>query len=496
MNIPYTWNAISSMCRRWIQIWWLYQWGRPIGGCLNEGDDYQLFQLRLTEMENTISLRMAALRLGLVPGLTLFDINGNEVATDENARDADLAQLPNVNLGPGLYSISAWSVRGGGCYTLEAMDYWLPPVEEGALPLTADSLIDNLGFQISALYGLDSGLYYTRHAPSNCAYGEQDVCDLTPLDILEISGAVDQGVALCFPQEGIIAFMPATGADVTTLRYETSEGRTCTRLDEAGRIALLSPESEDRFIERHGWQINAIDRFIIRPSAFVVDVVTTAGGAKLLKGLKLVNPKYLGWLETALTIAGVGKVAGITDGTVLEMIPTGVADLGVIVFYENKLHDLCLLKPHQPVYLRDEPSLTAGTLGTLDTPYYSVPSYLRIDDEDNWWWGLMLFKQGTASIFRPDDAEVAVGWVRAESVEMTSKCTDDLFDDDYFYDESAPDQYLSSDFSNLSTLENCELTVYEGYDPLPLRRSPGGTPSAGRERRVADRAGDYAPPRR
>ncbi len=98
-----------------------------------------------------------------------------------------------------------------------------------------------------------------------------------------------------------------------------------------------------------------------------------------------------------------------------------------------------------------------------------------IGDDDNWWWGLLLFKQGTASIFRPDDAEVALGWVRAESVELSSRCTEDLFADSVTYDESAPDQQLSSDFSNLRRLENCEATVHEGYDPQHLRRSPGGS---------------------
>ncbi len=453
--------------------------GRPISGCLKEGDEYQELQLRLTEPENIISLRMAAPGQDLIPGLTLFDNVGNELATDENAIDAEIAQLPNVNLGPGLYFVSAWSVSGGGCYTMEVMDYWLPPVEMGALPITAEDLIDNHGFQITALYGLDSGVLFTRYSPSACVYGNQDICDPAPLDIVDISGAVGQGIALCFPQEGIIVFMPATGEDVTTLPYETTEGRTCTRLDEAGRIALLSLDSEERFIQRHAWQANALDRVLVRPAAFVIDLKVTAGILKGAKALKVLNPKYLKYLkglEIALTIGGLGKVFGIADGTVFETIPTGPADYVVIKHHESLGDQYCLLKPHQGgVYLREEPSLTAGTLGTLDTPHYSMPSYLRIDDDDNWWWGLLLFKQGTASIFRPDDAEVALGWVRAESVELSSRCTEDLFADSVTYDESAPDQQLSSDFSNLRRLENCEATVHEGYDPQHLRRSPGGS---------------------
>ena len=102
--------------------------GQLIERCLNVGDEYQEFQLRLTERETIISLRVTANQHDMVPGLTLFDNAGMELATDENVFGFNLAKLEIVSLGPGLYRISVWSVRRGGCYALEIVEGELAPV--------------------------------------------------------------------------------------------------------------------------------------------------------------------------------------------------------------------------------------------------------------------------------------------------------------------------------------------------------------------------------
>ena len=61
---------------------------------------------------------MTALTEGMVPGITLWG-NARKLAEDENLRGLNSAQFENVRLEPGLYGISAWTVRGGGCYRLE-----------------------------------------------------------------------------------------------------------------------------------------------------------------------------------------------------------------------------------------------------------------------------------------------------------------------------------------------------------------------------------------
>ena len=61
---------------------------------------------------------MTAQAEGMAPGLTLWG-NARKLAEDENPRGLNFAQFEDVRLEPGLYGISAWTVRGEGCYRLE-----------------------------------------------------------------------------------------------------------------------------------------------------------------------------------------------------------------------------------------------------------------------------------------------------------------------------------------------------------------------------------------
>ena len=83
---------------------------------LPEGRDYDTIQLCLLSPANGISIRMSTNSGDLVPGLTLYDNVDNPEDRDEN--QSGVAELTNINLAPGVYHISAWSVSGGGDYTL------------------------------------------------------------------------------------------------------------------------------------------------------------------------------------------------------------------------------------------------------------------------------------------------------------------------------------------------------------------------------------------
>ena len=144
--------------------------GQPIAGCLHKGDEFHSLQLRLTEPENDISLRMTATQHDMVPGLTLFDYAGIELATDENVFGTNIAQLENMSLGPGLYFISAWSVRREGCFSLETVEGELapstdvdvvqpawndgekPPIPEGLPPLSTSAQLIGTGEEVADVF--------------------------------------------------------------------------------------------------------------------------------------------------------------------------------------------------------------------------------------------------------------------------------------------------------------------------------------------------------
>ena len=85
-------------------------------GSLPEGREYDTIQLCLLSPANDISILMSGVSGDLAPGLTLYDNVDNP--EDRAESQFGVAELTNINLAPGVYHISAWSVSGGGDYTL------------------------------------------------------------------------------------------------------------------------------------------------------------------------------------------------------------------------------------------------------------------------------------------------------------------------------------------------------------------------------------------
>ena len=105
--------------------------------CLAEGKEFHRVQLLLTAPTNAVSVRMtvsAPNNGNMVPGLTLWPYSGDPKGRDPNDGELNVAQLDLVDLGTGLYIISAWTVRGSGCYTLEVVEGGLTAVEAQAVP--------------------------------------------------------------------------------------------------------------------------------------------------------------------------------------------------------------------------------------------------------------------------------------------------------------------------------------------------------------------------
>ena len=219
--------------------------GQPLAGCLGEGEEYQELQLRLTEPENIISLRMTATQHDMAPGLTLYDDAGLELATDANEYGINLAELRNVNLGPGLYRISAWSVRRGGCYSLETVEGELapatsvdvvqpawdegekPPIPEDTPPLSLAVRLEETGGEIADVLA--------------------GVCD-----ILITRGATKGGQAVIknVGQEQLYTVDPSVLTEIVMehLVIETAEEVGSDILDEMRRMIVTAVED---FVKQH-----------------------------------------------------------------------------------------------------------------------------------------------------------------------------------------------------------------------------------------------------
>ena len=108
--------------------------------CLAEGEEFHRYQLPLHLPTNTVSIRMKVEDPNwgsLVPGLSVFkqaDGPPDRRGRDANSGELNTAQLDNLPLERGLYIISAWSLRGFGCYTLEVAVDGLSAFEAQAAP--------------------------------------------------------------------------------------------------------------------------------------------------------------------------------------------------------------------------------------------------------------------------------------------------------------------------------------------------------------------------
>ncbi|MCY4061887.1 MAG: SH3 domain-containing protein [Chloroflexi bacterium] len=206
--------------------------GESVEFCLVAETDRDSFQLLLTEPSFFIAVSMTAHDQNteiMVPALTLWDSAGNELKTDKNDSEERVAQLNVSNPQPGLYTVSAWTVRGKGCYTLAAFDGGteLEVVTEG------------------------SGVSYERlkHADGNVdlsAIDDQELVAIGVIDAARFHGSgFEDGVNVCFPGFGEVMFRsefnPATYHPWPSLR---NNGKTCTRILRPGTLALVT-DSDD-----------------------------------------------------------------------------------------------------------------------------------------------------------------------------------------------------------------------------------------------------------
>ncbi len=206
--------------------------GDSVEFCLVAESDWDPFQLLLTEPSFFIAVSMTAHDRNteiMVPALTLWDSAGNEFKTDKNDSEEQVAQLSVYNPQPGLYTVSAWTVRGKGCYTLAVFDGGteLEVVTEG------------------------SGVSYERlkHDDGNVdlnAIGDQELVAIGVIDAARFHGSgFEGGVNVCFPGFGEVMFRPEINPAIyhpwPSLR---NNGKTCTRILRPGTLALVT-DSED-----------------------------------------------------------------------------------------------------------------------------------------------------------------------------------------------------------------------------------------------------------
>ena len=179
--------------------------GGEYTGTLAEGDAVDRIQLRLTAPNNTVAFTLTSTELNMVPGLTLWNSAGDEVATDSNNDDA-VAKLRERTLEPDLYTISAWTIRGGGAYSLKVFDGSLPPnLAQPEVPLPTPTPVP--GYTSSRALMADHGIRVSTPYRFSLTYPtpSEDTQDsrLSNLQILDAATLYIEGpdkrAEVCFP---------------------------------------------------------------------------------------------------------------------------------------------------------------------------------------------------------------------------------------------------------------------------------------------------------
>ena len=105
-------------------------------------------------------------------------------------------------------------------------------------PSTGELLVAR-GYRLSATYGLDSGVQFQRLGENGI--GIQSVMNMGFIDAIDVWGYVEQGVEVCFPQSGSIAFLDATTSPrrVAAINWYVDGVYTCAYLEKPGTVVLV-----------------------------------------------------------------------------------------------------------------------------------------------------------------------------------------------------------------------------------------------------------------
>ena len=115
----------------------------------------------------------------------------------------------------------------------------MKPSPRAAQTTTGEKLRQS-GIHVSARYGLDSGVQFQRLDARGI--GIQAVLDAGFIDAVDVWGYAEQGVEICFPEQGSLIFLDAATSPrrAAPLPAYNRSGMTCAELDRAGTVVLVS----------------------------------------------------------------------------------------------------------------------------------------------------------------------------------------------------------------------------------------------------------------
>ncbi len=140
-------------------------------------------------------------------------------------------------------------------YSAEAVASWFggPAPIATAIPAPSqpDTCIALTGTTatVSARYGLNSGLQCQQVGAAGI--GNADLVQSGFIDAVDVYGYVEQGVEICFAQQGNIVFLDASSAPrmPAPVDYYAQVGKTCAALDRPGTVVLVPGQAPPRETE-------------------------------------------------------------------------------------------------------------------------------------------------------------------------------------------------------------------------------------------------------
>ncbi len=164
---------------------------------------------------------------------------------------------------------------------------------------------------ISATLGLQSGVQCQQ--VDAAGIGIQSVIDAGFIDAVDVWGYVEQGVEICFPQQGAIVFLDAATAprSQAPVAYLARDGMTCAMLDRPGTVVLVPGQAPalESPVEAATPQSPASETFVGVPESRSTQCQISTTGNLNLRAAATMGDNIIGYVLRGATLTPLSRTA-------------------------------------------------------------------------------------------------------------------------------------------------------------------------------------------